>query len=251
MVVYPFWTDVIQPLVEAADARRIVEIGALKGENTIQMISDLPTAAELHVIDPAPAFGAEFERLESNARFVLHRDLSLTVLPHLGQIDVALVDGDHNWYTVYHELRLLHDRLAKQGRWPPIVLLHDVLWPHGRRDQYYDVSTIPEEYRKPYREYEVDGVTVCNAVEEGGQRNGVMCALRDFLADHDGQYRVVLLPIYFGLAIVVDKQRLAETPTLSEFLDWLESAKGRFRLLCLAEQIRVREMLLATVTTTR
>ena len=30
---YPFWETVVAPLIEAADARRIVEIGALPGRH--------------------------------------------------------------------------------------------------------------------------------------------------------------------------------------------------------------------------
>ena len=63
----------------------------------------------------------------------------------------ALIDGDHNWYTVVNELRMLRDN-ARAGREPlPVLILHDVGWPYGRRDLYYDPSTIPEEHRQPHR----------------------------------------------------------------------------------------------------
>ena len=32
----------------------------------------------------------------------------------------------------------------------PVMILHDVAWPYGRRDLYYDPATIPEEFRQPY-----------------------------------------------------------------------------------------------------
>ena len=247
MVIYPFWKDVLAPLIEAAEAQHIVEVGALRGENTTRMLKDLPGQAELHVIDPAPAFDTGTPELSADKRYVFHRDLSLNVLPHLGAIDVALIDGDHNWYTVYHELNILQDLAAERGTPLPVLVLHDVLWPHGRRDQYYNPATIPEEYRKPYREYRVDGEVVCNAVEEGGPRNGVMCALKDFLSETGRSLRVVLIPIYHGLAIAVERDELARKPRLLRFLDWLESAEGRFSLLKLSEEIRVRDLLLREV----
>ena len=44
-------------------ARRVVEIGALRGETTVKMLDDLGPDAELHVIDPVPDFDpAEHER---------------------------------------------------------------------------------------------------------------------------------------------------------------------------------------------
>ena len=55
---------------------------------------------------------------------------------------------------------------------------------------------------------------MCNAEHEGGPRNGVMTALDDFLAEHDRPLRRVVLPIYFGLAIVVEEERLARQPEL-------------------------------------
>ena len=68
--------------------------------------------------------------------------------------------------------------------------------------------------------------TMWNAEEEGGPRNGVMTALDDFVAEHDQPLRVVVLPIYFGLAIVVEEARLDEQPELRAALDRLEGARA-------------------------
>ena len=48
---FPFWKSVIAPAIKAAGGRRIVEIGALRGEMTTLMLDDLGEEAELHVID--------------------------------------------------------------------------------------------------------------------------------------------------------------------------------------------------------
>ena len=111
---FPFWDTVIEPLIRASGAQRIVEIGALRGETTALMLDSLGPEAELHVIDPVPAFDpAEHER-RFPGRYVFHRDLSLNVLPDAAAFDVALVDGDHNWYTVYNELRLLREASRRE-----------------------------------------------------------------------------------------------------------------------------------------
>ena len=163
-------------------------------------------------------------------------------------MDVALIDGDHNWFTVYHELRLLADAARRVGAPLPVLILHDVGWPYGRRDLYYAPDRIPEEHRQPHAQRGLrpdrpgvergDGglnATMHNALVEGGERNGVMTALDDFLAEHDRPLRRLTTPVYFGLAIVADEERLRSAPALAAVLDHLESPEGKDELLALAE----------------
>jgi hypothetical protein len=62
--------------------------------------------------------------------------------------DCILIDGDHNWYTVYHELKMIEQKhlLSPGGA----ILLHDVIWPYARRDMYYQPEKIPAEFRHPH-----------------------------------------------------------------------------------------------------
>ncbi len=55
-----------------------------------------------------------------------------------------------------------------------------------------------------------------------------MTALDDFIAEHDRPLRRVVLPIYFGLAVVAEEERLAAQPELAAAFDWLESAECRY-----------------------
>ncbi len=250
---YPFWDLVIAPVIEAAGAKRIVEIGALRGDTTVRMLDRLAPDTELHVIDPVPEFDPRDHMSRFPGRYVFHKDISHNVLPDLEAVDVALVDGDHNWYTVYHELKMLADVARSAGAPLPVLIMHDVLWPYGRRDLYYTPETIPQEFRQPYAQRGMrpgrselvpegsGGVspTLNNALEEGGPRNGVMTALEDFMAEFAEPLRLVVLPIYFGLAIVVSEDRLAQAPALGATLDALERTEGREALLELSEQLRL------------
>jgi len=246
--VYPFWDPVVWPLLQAAHARRIVEIGALRGETTALMLERLGPETELHVIDPVPEFDpAEHERAFP-VRYIFHRDISHNVLPQLPPVDVALVDGDHNWFTVYHELKMLSDAARRGGAPLPILILHDVCWPYGRRDLYYAPETIPVEFRQEYARAGIvrgqprlvpDGglnAHLPNAVEEGGPRNGVLTALEDFIAEHDQSSRLVVLPVHFGLAFFVEKSRLRATRRVGKALDELESPAGLRRLVRFANE---------------
>jgi cephalosporin hydroxylase len=256
--VFPFWDIAIVPVLKAAGAKRVVEIGALRGETTTLLLDELlDPDAELHVIDPVPQFDPTEHERQFPGRYIFHRDLSHNALPRIPAADVALVDGDHNWYTVYNDLKLLAAAAHEAGAPLPVLILHDVCWPYGRRDLYYAPEQIPEEFRQPYdtrgmvpgREKLLKkgrggmNPTMNNAVHEGGPRNGVMTALDDFIEEHDKPVRRVVLPIYFGLAIVVEEERLAREPELGPVLDRLETAEGRYELLELSEALRIKAMI--------
>ena len=42
----------------------------------------------------------------------------------------------------------------------------------------------------------------CNALEEGGARNGVLTAIEDFVAQYPGEYRFARVHFEFGLGIM-------------------------------------------------
>src|SRR5262245_37839427 len=253
---YQLWDDIVAPVIDALGARRVIEIGALRGETTKRMLERLGPACELHVIDPEPQFDpAEHERAFPG-RYHFHRGTSHDVLPGLPPADAVLVDGDHNWFTVYHELRMLADAARQAGVPLPVLVLHDVGWPYGRRDLYYEPDRIPAELRqdslragmRPGESKLVwfGGLNrhMANARPEGGPRNDVMTAVDDFVAEHPQPLRVVVLPIFFGLGIVAEDAVLDAHPALAAFLDHLESPEGTRFLLELGERIRIDEAML-------
>jgi len=209
--------ELILECLEIADAKSVVEIGAEDGLFTRRLV---PWAtkheAVLHTIDPAPRpplveLADEVEAVD------LIRERSLDALERVEPADVYLIDGDHNYYTVLHELQAIDKRAAERGE-PYLIVLHDVGWPSGRRDMYYAPDTLPADAVHPHTfdkgvvpeaESAVDGGFRGEgdfgwAVEEGGPENGVLTAVEDFIADHDGlELRIV--PAVFGLGILYPK----------------------------------------------
>ena len=111
-----FWDQVLWPLIEALHPKRIVEIGSDKG-GTTRALLDYARSNDsvLHAIDPKPDFDVDELREEYGDAFVFHAALSLEVLPTMENVEFALIDGDHNWYTVLNELRILERRALETG----------------------------------------------------------------------------------------------------------------------------------------
>ena len=196
---FPLWDVAIAPVLHAARARRIVEIGALRGETTVQMLDDLGPDAELHVIDPVPEFDPREHERQFPGRYYFHEALSLDVLPD------ARADGrgaDRRRPQLVHGLQRAaaarRRARARRGAPLPVLILHDVLLAvrpprpllRARADpRRSSASRTPSgACGRAARSCSTRGglnPTMCNAVEEGGPRNGVMTALDDFIAEYD------------------------------------------------------------------
>ena len=62
-MMFRLWELAVAPVLSAAGARRVVEIGALRGETTVKLLDLLGPESEVHVIDPVPQFDpSEHER---------------------------------------------------------------------------------------------------------------------------------------------------------------------------------------------
>lgn len=141
--------SVVRPLLEAVDAREILEVGADDGGHTdLLQACCREVGGRLTVVDPEP--GERLHGVLDETVTTLHLVPSRDVLSTLPTPDVALIDGDHNYFTVQRELTALADRAAAGSRPLPLVLLHDVGWPWGRRDMYPCRSrVVPLEVRRP------------------------------------------------------------------------------------------------------
>jgi hypothetical protein len=222
--------ELLMSVLEVAGGESVTEVGALHGDLTrLLLIWAEDAGATVTAVDPSPH--AALEALAGEAEnLLLIREPSHVALAASPLSDTVILDGDHNYHTVSEELRIVVARADEEGRRLPLLLLHDVGWPHGRRDDYFDPAQIPAEHRQeivpggclypgdpgirpgalPFRH---------PAAREGGPRNGVLTAVEDFLARHQG-LRLAVVPTFFGLGVIWDPA-IPGADDLAEVLaDW-------------------------------
>ena len=223
----------IYPLLEAIRPTTIVEVGVEVGTVTGPLLRwAQANGAVVHAIDPDPTLNVDRLEAEYGEQLRFHRRKSLEVLEGIAGVDLALVDGDHNWYTVINELRALEAQAHADDRELPVILLHDIGWPYGRRDLYYDPAAIPEAQRQPYargglkpgRSELGPGLNdhLENALLEGTPANGVLSAVEDFVAESRSPWRLWSIPGLSGMAILASTPVLDTCQALRELLDSIE-----------------------------
>jgi hypothetical protein len=222
------WETVVEPVLAAVRPKVIVEIGVRHGQTTVMLLEFASKwDCQVHGIDPIPGDKLDLPALEKQYgdRFSFHHQPSLDALNDIEQMDAILIDGDHNWYTVFNELKLIAKRAADEGRPFPTLLMHDVDWPHGRRDRYANIDAIPEEYRSQADWW--------NHSNERIPRVGVRTAIEDFLEATDLELEFRDVVGLGGVGIIVPASRLAENEELRIVLDrfnspeWLRSTCRR------------------------
>src|SRR5687768_7664396 len=103
-----FWESLVRPLLEQYDPKLLLEIGSYRGANTELVLTYCRDHdAVLHAVDPLPQFDVAAWQIEFGPHFKFHQTKSLKIIRDLPPADLVLLDGDHNWYTVYHELKQL------------------------------------------------------------------------------------------------------------------------------------------------
>ena len=250
------FSEIIVEAMALAGVREIAEIGAEYGGMS-SVLADFAAAerGRLTSIDPCPK--AEFIQWAAVHPGVRHINRpSLEAFDLLGGIDAWVIDGDHNWYTVYNELKAIDGLCRRDGK-PLLAFLHDVSWPCARRDQYYAPDQIPAAFRHPYsydhgiapghpglvgpgRGFRGMG-SFAFAAHEGGPCNGVLTAVEDFADDVRGEGRGIAfahIPAVFGLGILFSTEA-DWAPALSELIiPWHEN-----RLMERLEENRLRNYL--------
>jgi hypothetical protein len=202
--------EVMIACLDVAQARSVVEVGAYAGDLTRFLLDwAVPSGARVLAIDPSPQ--KELVALsQARSELSLVQAMSSEALQEMPRADAYVIDGDHNYYTVSEELRLIVET-SSEGRLP-LLIFHDVAWPHARRDDYFAPELIPADYRQPtieggglfpgISEPRAGGLPYkWPAASEGGARNGVLTAVEDFVERLNG-LRLAIIPSFFGLGIV-------------------------------------------------
>lgn len=205
---------VIFGALAAVDATAVVEVGSEFGGFTSELAEWAASrGASVASVEPFPAETVrELDRGSDHFRLVEGR--SPAALRELPPADAYILDGDHAYWTVLGELRTIAE-LVGADRPHPLVMLHDVGWPSGRRDQYYAPDALSPDQVLPHAwdrgvvpwssgvvagGFRGEGQFAV-ALEEGGPHNGVLTAVEDYLADRpDLAYAHV--PSVFGLGVV-------------------------------------------------
>lgn len=249
------FSEIILPSLEIAGANEIVEIGAeFGGMSTI--LADFATAGggRLTSIDPCPKREfLDWVETESHVRHVA--ETSLKAIGAMSHVDAWLIDGDHNWYTVYNELKQIEAVCRRDGK-PLLVFLHDIGWPWARRDLYYAPDQIPAGFRHPYS-YEAGAVIgspylvqgrgfrghgqFAAAIHEGGPCNGVLTAVEDFIEEArqaGGGIAFAEIPAVFGLGVLFSTEADWSQDLAGFVIPWHEN-----RLLRTLEENRLRNYL--------
>jgi hypothetical protein len=239
-----FW-PLIEPVLDALAPRALCEVGVESGAFAARLLAWCGAhGCRYFGIDPVQVRDPDFLRNvdASSGKFIQGR--SLETLPTLEACGAYFLDGDHNFFTVRGELAAIAERA--RGLHPgegPIIFLHDVCWPWGRRDMYYAPETIPNEGRHafsdtlgttPAGDELVDGGmraagVYAIATRAGGARNGVLTAVEAFLADTAAgagvHWEMVMLPVAYGLAVLFQPDTLP--PACRQQLEELRGAAAR------------------------
>lgn len=243
------FAPIILPILDLINPKIICEIGAAEGGNTKRLYDFLNARqGRLITIDPFPR-GSFLQWVQQSSHVVTHiANYSLNAIPSVNSADVWFIDGDHNWFTVYNELSLIHN-VMKKAQQPSLVYMHDIAWPCGRRDMYYDPSCIPGQFVQPNSNKlgVVQGKSeLANgglkgpywALNEGGPRNGVLTAVEDFLQTASDQYFWINIPAILGLGVLVS----VDHPYAKQIIDFYAPFNNH-PLIALLEQDRVNQYL--------
>ncbi|SDP86773.1 Methyltransferase domain-containing protein [Actinopolyspora xinjiangensis] len=217
--------EIFAVIFEHRPVSNVVEIGVESGAVS-SMYAELG-AETVHCVEPEPT--DELRRnLEGDERLRLVERPSPQVLPELPLAELYVLDGDHNYTTLRHELEWIFANAPGAT-----VVMHDLLWPCSRRDQYYAPEKLETTERHPTTS---SGPTIwhdevteagfvgngafCCAQHAGGERNGLLTAVEDVLSGSQGSdWEFDLIPAVFGLGVLYRKDSQAFTAGLPAALE--------------------------------
>lgn len=259
-----YWLDFTRPLLTAFEAKNIVEVGPDTGDHSI-LLADYcnQMRGELTLIEPVVQ-DILLERIDPFSNIRLIRSKSYEHLDHIDMdIDAFILDGDINYYSMKADLEKIRLQVQNRNSRFPLIFFRSASWPYACRDMYYAPEVIPENSKKPS---EKSGMTPWssslvpmgfnfpfeNACEEGGDKNGVMPAIRDFIESGREKLSHFCLPFHHGFGVIYDtaapisqyiERNLSVCPQMQKFLETVEIARINEALRQIQERRRFREII--------
>lgn len=220
--------EVFEEIYRQVPVNTVVEVGVESGAVSGEYVR--LGAQKVYAVDPS-CTPEVLARLAEEDGVELVEEPSPGALDALPVADLYVLDGDHNYATVHGEMTWILDRAPDA-----VVVLHDVLWPCGRRDFYYQPSELSESQRHADSD---DGPTVWHddltpggfvglgsftcAVEAGGEENGVLTAVEDAVAASADGWDLHVVPAVFGLGIVIRSDHPAAASLRRGLAPWTGS----------------------------
>lgn len=205
----------ILALLQITDARALVQIGTGDGTITERLVQWVESVqGRILCIDPAPK-EAVIKLVSSSTQANLISERPCLALSQLLSAELYLIDDDPNYFST---LQLLNSAWTSHERFnhstPFLAVVRGVGWPFGQRDGYSNPEGIPTEFLHTYSWTKgidledtgmvLDGLHFENlalAQHEGGDRNGVLPAIWDFLHDKP-DLKLIKVDINLGLGFL-------------------------------------------------
>ncbi len=110
--------ELISACLDAVGAKTVLEVGAFEGDLTrgpARLGRGGPAASVARNRPRAPRRGC-WTCARRRPELELIRETSHEALAHLELPDAIIIDGDHNYYTLSEELRMIEERAAGRRR---------------------------------------------------------------------------------------------------------------------------------------
>lgn len=196
----------------------IVEIGCEYAGSTIQFLEYCKeNESVLYIIDPNPFVDVDKTLINYSGYYKFIKKRSIEALKDIPKADLYIIDGDHNYWTVMNELKIIFEDNT------PLAILHDVGFPCDRRDLYYNPKDIPNEFLHKYS-YK-HGININNdiiprggfhgagefafSVEKNKDKMGVLTAIEEFIL-YNKEFRYQYIPLIFGVGFIAKEEVLAK-----------------------------------------
>lgn len=138
------WTRFLSSLVTEMDAGTVLELGASVGLSTAHLAA--AARGPVHTVEGVPAI-ADIARetltttgLIAEVHTGRFHEVLPDLLPAIGPIDLAFIDGDHEGVPTIGYLEDLRPWLHAGS----IVVLDDIRWSPGMRDAWHTIGSRPD-----------------------------------------------------------------------------------------------------------